>query len=65
MFRAPLCPSSRAEAVFYFICFSAINVLTGVLGSREAGRVQCVEAVIEQEYRISRNVQRSLPVDTA
>jgi len=53
------------EAVFYCICFSALNVLAGLLGSREAGRVHCVEAVIQQEYRISRNVQRPLPVDTA
>jgi hypothetical protein len=35
------------EAVYYRIWFPALNALAGVLGSREAGRVCCVEAVIQ------------------
>jgi len=32
--------------VYYYIWFSATDVLTGVLGSWEAGRVHCVQGVI-------------------
>jgi len=33
--------------VHYCIWFSALNVLAGALGRREAGRVHCVEAVFQ------------------
>jgi len=42
MFWAPLCPSSGAQGIW----FSALNVLAGVLGSRETDHVHSVEAVI-------------------
>jgi len=35
----------ECKTVQYCIWFSALEVLAGVLGRREAGRVHCVEAV--------------------
>ena len=45
MFRAPLCPSSGVQGCNYCVWFSALKVLAGVLGRREACRVHCVEAL--------------------
>jgi len=39
MFQASLCPSSEAQDLRYCIWYSALDVLAGVLVSREAGRV--------------------------
>ena len=40
MFRASLCPSSGA---LDWVWFSVLDVLAGVLGSREAVRVHCAQ----------------------
>ena len=42
----------ECKAVHYCTWFSALKVLAGVLGRREAGRVHCVEAV----FRLSRKM---------
>ena len=39
-------PIFRSAKPYYCIWFSALDVLAGVLGSREVGRVHCVEDVI-------------------
>ena len=45
MFQASLRPSSGAPDRMFCIWFSSLDVLSGVLGSQEAGPVHCVEDV--------------------
>ena len=53
MFRAPLCPSSGVQGIW----FSALKMLAGVLGRREAGCVHCVET----DFRKSVSTQCTRP----
>jgi len=46
MFRHHYAHLQERKAVYNCVRFSALNVLVGVLGSREAGRVHSVVAVI-------------------
>ena len=53
MFQGSLCPSSGAldRMSLHCIWFSALDVLAGVLGSREADRVHCAQCLVKPGSR--------------
>ena len=73
MFRESLCPSSGTLDLFYCIWFSALDVVAGVVGSREAGRVHSAHGLLPCFPRhqaahqvlktVCSNIQSSVPED--